>query len=437
MMEGGELDAALAILKENRATWKTLRAFVSTWAAKDPQAALAWAISNLPRGGNRSFVVNSAMTQWAMTDPTAALDRTLAMSVEQGRGDALTAIFMTWAGIDPRRAAQELDARGDFAGHEKAIEITAYLWAAGDRSAATEWACNMQNDKERIRAITAIARQIRDTDRNHGEAWLRSLPDNCTDNDAMRRISPGLLSEESGGTTNQPPEETLPPLQVYLANWAITDTDNAVAWASQLTNDQDRASALLTIARAVAYSDTAAADRIRAMIPASASQAQTSTLLPNDTGAAAQLPDGAKRDAVLHSMAVDKAKDDPREAAEWAIAQMSPGLELDATLRTIIWDWAGKDPADAIAWINEPTYPTRQTIDTATVAMALARTNPSAASEVANTLPVGTIKSNVVVNVAYNWATTDATSATAWVQTLSEDDGAAAALAAISKATGQ
>jgi hypothetical protein len=439
MMEGGELDAALVILKENRATWKTLRAFVSTWATRDPQAALAWTISNLPRGGNHSFLVNSAMTLWATTDPTAALDQALAMSVEQGRGDALTAIFLTWAGTDPLRAAQELDARGDFPGNERAIDITAYLWAARDRNAATAWACNMQDDKDRMHAVAAIARQIRDTDRNQGEAWLRSLPANCTDNDAMRKISPYLLGEESGGTTNPPPElETLPPLQLYLANWAISDPDAAVAWASQLTNEQDRVAVLTTIVRAVASSDPAAAERIRTTIPASSSQMHTSTSLPNDTGPAEQLPDGAKRDAVLHSLALDIAKDDPRAAAEWAIEQMPPGLELDATLRTILWDWAGKDSAAAIAWINESTTDSsRQTRDTATVAMSLARSNPSAAAEVANALPVGTTKSNVVVNVAFNWAIIDPTAATAWAQTLSEDDGAAAALAAISKAAEQ
>ena len=438
VMEGGELNAALAILKENRATWKTLRAFLSTWAAKDPQAALEWAISNLPRGGDRSFVVNSAMTQWVKSNPTAALDRALAMSTKQGRSDALTAIFLTWADIDPQRAAQGLDARGDFPGRDKAIGITAYSWAARDRSAATAWACNLQDDNNRIRAVAAIAAQIYDTDRNHGDAWLRSLPDNCTDNDAMRKISPYLLSEGSGGTTNPPPEpETLPPLQVYLANWAISDSDAAVAWASQLTNDQARGAALMTIAQAVAPSDPAAATRIQAIIPASSPSLLPQETTSRDTVSAEQLPDGAKRDALIHSLAVQMAKDDPGGALEWVIGQMSPGLELDATVRTIIWDWAERDSAAAIAWISQLTDSSAQTRDTATVAMSLARTNPSAAAQVADTLPVGTTKSNVVVNVAYNWAIIDPIAATAWVQTLSEDDGAAAALAAISKASGQ
>jgi len=63
--------------------------------------------------------------------------------------------------------------------------------------------------------------------------------------------------------------------------------------------------------------------------------------------------------------------------------------------------------------------------------------NPTAAAELLNSIPDGKLKSNVIINLAYQWALTSPEAATAWAQTIANAEDSANAIAAIDRATGQ
>ena len=458
MLAGRDMEKALAVLLEMKPGWKLVRAFLSAWADIDPATCARWVVENLPKGGDRSFIMQHVIGQWVEKDVQKAFAWAQSLSVEQGRDSALQALFEKWAGIDPKSSAKALALLKDFPSCNLAKGAIAWHWARKDIDAATAWAWNLPKDSGYTYALYNIAMVLRETDdKARSSEWAKSFPVGYTNNQVLKRIASFLAGSDSGKTVAMLTENmpggfgNMPDLQLFLVRWAKKDPEAAKIWAYQLADGRGRENALYAIAQVVESGNKSTAGNVvEGSVSAPAvSDGQTadgeksgkisvSEILNQDLSVAIslaeQLPDGAERDAVMHSVALRWAEDDPAGAAAWVVQQMPEGRELNVTLRTIIWSWSEKDSAGALSWVNQMTDEGKQIESRATVAMALARTNPLAAADVVAQIPCGETRNNVVSNIAFQWAHTDRSAAATWAQTLTVEQGKEHALAAISRA---
>lgn len=453
-----EMEEALAVLMEMKPGWKLVRVFLSDWADVDPVACAGWVAVNLPKGGDRSFIMHYVLGRWAEQDVHKAFSWAQSLSAEQGRDSALQALMDRWAVLDPEAAANALATLKDFNSCNLAKGVIAWNWARKDINAATAWAWNLPKDSGYVYALYNIAMVLRQKDDGmRFSEWTKSFPAGHTDNPALRRLAGFLAGNDSGKTVSLLSEETpgglgnMPEIQLFIIRWAKADPESAKLWAGQLVDGSARDNALYTIAQVLESGNKTAAGKSGEVTDSGQTvpgeQAADSTkpekmsvseILNQDLSVAVslseQLPDGAERDAVMHSIALRWAEDDPAGAAAWVIQQMPEGRELNVTLRTIVWSWAEKDSAGALLWVNQMADDTKQAESRATVAMALARTDPTAAAGIVEQMPCGESRNNVVSNVAFQWALTDRNAVTAWAQKLTVEQGKEQALAAIQRA---
>ncbi|MDD4871155.1 MAG: hypothetical protein PHR77_11405 [Kiritimatiellae bacterium] len=457
MLTGKDMENALAIFMEMKPGWKMARVFLSAWADSSPEACARWVVKNLPKGGDRSFITQYVIRQWAGKNVLEAFAWVKTLSPEQGRDSALNALFEAWAGIDPENAAKELLLIKDFDTCNLSKGMIAYYWARKDINAATAWAWNLPKDSGYTSALSSIARVLYETDKKRGSDWAKSLPAGYTNNPALRRIASFLTGSDSEKAVSVLAENmpggfgTAPDIQMFVARWTKRDPEVALAWARQLADSQSREYALYTITQALTPVNRSASAKVVEVVNdgQAASGGQTADnkqpdkisvpeILNQDLsvaiGLSEQIPDGPERDSVMHSVALRWAEDDPAGAAAWVMQEMPEGLELNATLRTIIWHWAENDSAGALSWANELTDSGKHMDAQATIAMALARVNPLAAAGVIEQIPCGETRNNVVSNVAFQWAHVDRNAVTAWAQKLTVEQGREQALAAIQRA---
>jgi hypothetical protein len=508
LMTEADLDEALDLVLKAQPKWKMLRAFLAAWSEENPKAAAAWITRNLPQGGDRAFALRQAVSVWTTGNPDEALEWAADLSAEQGRENALTAVFQTWAGIAPDTAASELESVQDFSARNLAIGTIAYLWALEDLRAATDWARNLPQDAGQTYALIGIGRSLRAADANVAAEWVTGLLPSYSDNPTVQTMAALLAGRDAGTMGKQSAaqipagtSEIDPSLALSIARWAGRDAQEAVAWAEQLPRDDSRAQALSVAAIAIARSNPQMAAGVIETMPAGAQKKSAASVVASlwaasDPGAATtwagqlpqdgtsqramngvqntaaatanatrtadevtqspvgistilsydrsvsvelaeQLPDGPEREALMHTIAVDWAAEDPAAAASWAMEQMTDGRELNVTLRSIVWDWSERNSEDALAWANQLSDPEKQQFAVSTIAMELARSDPTAAAAVVATMPAGDRKKNTVINLAYQWALVNLDAATEWAEGLTPDDGREQALAEIQRASGR
>jgi len=496
-LKGKDLDDAVAVVMETRPGWMMVRTFFSAWADGSPEACAKWVAVSMPKCGDRSYVMQYAIGRWVMRNPREALAWAGGLREEQGRDGALLAVFKSWASLDPESAAKELSLVKDFDSRNLAEGAIAYCWARKDVRAATAWAWNLSKDSGYDYALSNIARVLYETDKAGGSEWVRSFPAGYTNNPTLCSLAAFLTGRDSGQAVSRLAERIpggpgpAPELQMQISRWAAKDPGGATAWAAHLPDERGREQALCTIACVLASVDPVAAAKVAESMPAgtmknsavskvasawastdsikaaewakqlpqdgtsqSAQEAVTSVTAPAENagtaqvsipeilnqdlsvavGLAEQLPDGKQRDAVMHSIALRWAEADPAAAAAWVIQEMPDGLELNSTLRAIVWDWTAKDSAGALAWTGELGDQARQADTMATIAMALAKKDPRQAVAVADKVPAGEARNNVVANIAFQWAHVDRNAATAWAESLSTEQGKEQALDAIRRA---
>ncbi len=457
MLSGSEMEEALALLLKMKPGWQMVREFLSEWADIDPAVCAGWVTENMPKGSDRSFILRYVLDRWAGKDVQKAYEWAQSLPPEQGRDTALQAVFDHWASLDPEAAAKAIARLKDFNSCNLAKGVIAWHWARKNIDAATAWAWNLPKDSGYVYALYNIALVLRDSpDRGRASEWARSFPAGPADNPVLKRIASFLAGSDSAGTVSLLSENmpgglgNMPDIQLFLVRWAKKNPEDAAMWARQLADSRARESVLNTISQVVESGNRASAVNAgetagsgQAAPGGSTDNSKTEELsaseilsqdLPVAVSLAEQIPDGPERDAVMHSIALRWAEDDPAGAAAWALQQMPDGRELNVTLRTIVWGWAEKDGASALAWVNQLSDGGKKLESQATVAMALARSNPAAAAGVVDQMPYGQTRNDVVSNVAFQWAHTDRNAANTWAQGLTVEQGRDQALASIQRA---
>jgi len=261
--ERDPLSALSFIQEKGGEDWERETA-VATWAAKDPQAAFAWASSAKDDGEVNNWLLG-ATRGIAATDPELARDflgqlegRTRSQALDAvtpyvmqygfeyatswiaGVGDegtrnrAAREMARDLANLDPAQAGQWNAAMTDVETRRDISETVADRWARADLPAAREWVESLPEDTK-SEAAEGIARRYAREDPAAAAQWLTGLGNN-PDLDGARRI----LIEESFRNSPQTSLEFVSSIsdvraqegyyQRYLGGWMRQDEAAARQW---------------------------------------------------------------------------------------------------------------------------------------------------------------------------------------------------------------
>jgi hypothetical protein len=133
-----------------------LCAFVSRWAAREPQAAAAWAV-RLPDEAQRASAIASLAAVWAETAPVDAARFAVALADPRAQTEAVAAVASEWARRDPGAAAEWSAGLPAAVLREQAFTQVLFAWGRSDAATAAEWLLARPGGPERDAAMSALS----------------------------------------------------------------------------------------------------------------------------------------------------------------------------------------------------------------------------------------------------------------------------------------
>jgi hypothetical protein len=264
---------------------------------------------------------------------------TMQQTDEDERRSGLRDMASFLAGHDPATASRLmkaiLDTRDRFTDGDGYAFATVFIdeYAQVDPAAAAQW-CEMLPEQLVYPAHQMLTRHWVAQDPRALDTWMQTLNDDGLRANVIRMMSQSLSVTDSGKFASQWSADLAgrskdgPRLsEVVVSHWGKVDFDSASAWASDLTDPDDREGGLVGLAKVRAESDAAAA----------AAWARDSL-------------EGSIRAKALQETLIRWTTSDPSAAAAW-IDQLGEPAIADATFDTVALAWLKKDEAKATQWI--------------------------------------------------------------------------------------
>jgi hypothetical protein len=185
-------------------------------------------------GESQERALRSIADQWSRTHPEAALKWAATLEGDT-QMEAMEEVLENWAGQDPDAAVAYVGTLSD-GGQERFFPEVAERWARRDATsaqAAAEWVSDFPESEGRERATGEVM-----------EAWMRSDP---------TAASTWLGEQPAGGSKDRGIVSLLNDRQLREA------PETAVAWADQISNDDQRSEQVQRSSRRWLVSDREAA----------------------------------------------------------------------------------------------------------------------------------------------------------------------------------
>lgn len=208
---------------------QNLTSIASQWAQSDPRAAIQ-AVAELADRNLYNRVHAHIIHQWASQDAQQALDYLMAQPASPQRKNELTIVFAQLARQDPADALARAESLPP-ALQQAALNSIIYPWAQQDPQAVSDWMLSQDNRELSFMAAYAVAQNMINSDIDAAMIWLDELPEGYA-----KAVTPTLVAS--------------------LAN---NDPQRAADWIQQLDDAQTRAQAERTLASNWARSDPQAA----------------------------------------------------------------------------------------------------------------------------------------------------------------------------------
>ena len=173
------------------------------WAARDPQAALAWA--KTLEGEERAEATRKTIEGWANKDPKAAASHLDSLPAED-RDKHVPAVAGRWAGQDPAAAAGWLDKQPEGEGKKDSMGWVVGSWTQSDPEAASTWLDKQPAGESKDAGIVALANSQVRSDPAAAMAWSATISD------------PEVRTEQMTNQSRQ---------------WMRRDSEAATAWINQ------------------------------------------------------------------------------------------------------------------------------------------------------------------------------------------------------------
>lgn len=150
--------------------------------------------------------------------------------------------------------------------------------------------------------------------------------------------------------------------QLAALRWAVSDLNQALAWARSLPEGEPRTAIMAAISSEAVRSAPLEALRLGIELPPSVAKtelirrAAAEWAISDCESAlewAKQIEDEDLRQQVTGQMVAAFANQDPVNAAKTALLEMAPGVEQDRAVVSIIQHWVQSDPEGASAWVSQ------------------------------------------------------------------------------------
>ena len=216
--------------KAGQARLGALHQAAFAWAATDPHAALEAIVAadEVPRR-MRETLRGSVVSQWASSDPAAALAWATALPASRSRTQLLGAAAYVWAQNDPRAAVAWAATQGN----DELLQWVAPAYATHHPEEAIDWIATLPSNK----AAEAMGVVFSTLSYNDPEATVRLL-DGITDANARRAATHALAQA-----------------------WGNLDPDAAMEWVDRLPDAELRATLYPFLLRQMNQYDAAGAMR--------------------------------------------------------------------------------------------------------------------------------------------------------------------------------
>ena len=223
---------------------------ISSWAAADPEAALAWStertegtsnrylpgvvagwanyhladasqfVAELPEGRERNWSVEVLTSNYLQLGGGEAVD--WAADLREGRFKELvqTSVARQWARQEPAASAEWVEALAEFDQVGDAVRIVSSEWARSDPQTAIEWAAQLSDAEVRTEGIVAVIDRWAADDPNAAGEWLNEKPlDASLD----------------------------PAIDAFSRRIARMDPESALSWAESIVDSEVRAKSLIEV----------------------------------------------------------------------------------------------------------------------------------------------------------------------------------------------
>jgi hypothetical protein len=199
-------------------------------------------------------------TEWAKTDPTAALD--FAASHPGGLGSALaTSVLTAWAKSDLNAAADWLSAADDHTRNRLSPTLVE-AWGSQDPSAALEWCQDNLSGSTLAQAVGGVVKAVAAKDVAAAADLVSGMDPSPARSEAAVAVAQKWFPELSSDTTLQPqtlawlgnldPDSVRRVLDQVQWGWATSDPKTMADFLSSAPKDEVPASAYSILARQIA-----------------------------------------------------------------------------------------------------------------------------------------------------------------------------------------
>jgi RNA polymerase sigma factor (sigma-70 family) len=418
-----------------RARREAVDQVLTTWAEKEPTAALAWIRESLPEN-RRAFRLASAIQAMARTDPQGAVAALEELPSGLTRERATLGLTRQWAEQDPATAFSFIS-KMPFSSQKYGLLFSlAETWALKDPQAESQWVQTLTDRRERAsvlipsirglvdkagfaeaaellkrfqgdfvdnpgeignRCLTPIMSDWVGSDLSAAKNWVMQLPEGGFRDEALQSLLTHWSHEapgEAAAFAAALPEGRIQRqgIKDALAQWCAEDAQSAIDWAAGLPLGSARDAAI-----------TGVCERMALLRPMDAADL------------VASLPPGDMQTQTAIEVAKRWVNSDPQSAAAW-VALFPEGQAREQAAKAVINAWAWKDAPAAASWLASlPASPAREQAAQAYVS-AVAAKQPDLAAAWVSAFTDPTERDKQIETIARKWLATDPEAARKWLQ---------------------
>lgn len=194
---------------------------VATWAAADPDSALAWA-KELNDEDARHQAMVAALSSWCLKHPGDPVDLTGLHEIMDGR--AMAALLQGWTLHDPASAGSYALAIEDSNIRNSAVSQVADMWTMRNADQASAWADALPDKDLRETALIAISRKLAITDYDAARDVVLMIGDEST------------RTAEISGVIQQGLEQGQENALQLISRMRKVDSQDVTTWARSITD---------------------------------------------------------------------------------------------------------------------------------------------------------------------------------------------------------
>jgi hypothetical protein len=406
-----------------------LRRVLSTWVLADREAAIA-AVSQLENVALRRDLLKFAISSLSNKNPAGAV--AILRATTSLRDDSLwQESFSNWAKSDPDAALATWQKLKHPEERKDALRGIARAFAKEDLSSAMEWAKSLDVSVDKNGAVLDILHYASESNPALAAQHIGLL--GKIEGERAKEVA-GRIAEEWAETDLAAAvawTEKLPPAQRERAWREIAgdlmryDPDAAQEMAAKIEDAEQRGRIVGELARLRMSADAAEAVKWIADLPDQDQKAgwrsaaeEWARTRPEEAAAYALSPDldeGARRQ-LIESAAPQWARVDPASAAEWA--NQLPGESGKEALARVVDEWSRREPQAALDFIAQSSEGKQLEEMTRRAVGSWSREDPTQAATFMTGLEEGNVKDAIARDITENWMRSDSMKASEWVASL-------------------